>query len=84
MTTLISSLYLESRCPTRIGVFCLHHLQGHLIVSACMVVLVHIHHYVCLVFHDPSNMCSLEYWILYVVMLRDVLMLSAIRFPMAV
>jgi hypothetical protein len=52
ITTLISSLYLESRCPTRFGVFYVHHLQGHLIVSACMVILVHIHHYVCLVFHD--------------------------------
>ena len=52
MTTLISSLPLESRCLTRFGVFCVHHLQGHLLVSASMVILVHIHHYVCLVFHD--------------------------------
>jgi hypothetical protein len=52
MTTLVSSLPLESRCQTRFGVFCVHHLQGYLLVSASMVILFHIHHYVCLVFHD--------------------------------
>jgi hypothetical protein len=52
MTTLISSFPLESRCATRFGVFCVHQIQGHLLFSASMVILVHIHHYECLVFHD--------------------------------
>jgi hypothetical protein len=51
MTTVISSfITLGITLPERFGVFCVHHLQGHLLVSASMVILVHIHHYICLCF----------------------------------